>query len=293
MSTRFRLPGPTEQRGINSIKSRIGATGPIGATGAPGATGPIGPSVWFDNLTFGLNFPIVGKNSANWLNPSTGTQYWLQPGMEDIVQEDQKLSVFNGTTVVGTVTIPNTLDKFQVGAGLNTPRSMAIAYENVIIDGAAIHLTEIGEDSVLGPVFLSDGWSQNITNINVYAFCKVNAAGTPLDNVGIPVKPLSLGSISAATNKRSRLGKNMPGGGFAGCVSIDKVVGCTANNRDDANVPNASSALYVAVSFEPTPTIPPNQSPVFRNYSPRARSISVTLHVQTKSLEGAGFKPMS
>ena len=43
------------------------------------------------------------------------TQYWLQPGMEDVMQTDMKLSVTSGGTLVGTTLVPNTLDQLTVG----------------------------------------------------------------------------------------------------------------------------------------------------------------------------------
>ena len=100
-------------------------------------------------MTFGLNFPVwvKGQVTATWLDPPLGTQYWLQPGMEDVMQMDMPLTVTSRGTTVGTTTIPNTLNQLIVGTALNTPRSMAIAYDIVSIDGAAIHLTEIGTNT--------------------------------------------------------------------------------------------------------------------------------------------------
>jgi len=214
--------------------------------------------------------------------------------MEDVMQMDMPLTVTSGVTTVGTTSIPNTLNQLIVGKALNTPRSMAIAYDTVSIDGAAIHLTEIGTNAPslpAQPVFLEDGWSQPITNIFVWIFCKVDSTGTPVDAGGIPVVPIPLlpaPGIPAALTLGSRASRLVPGGGFASCVKIDsKNIGCIAN-RD--NVPLASPALYLAVSFEPTPT--QGGSGIFANYTPTARSISVTLHTVTTEQKGASFTPM-
>ena len=195
-----------------------------------------------------------------------------------------------------SVIIPNTLTQLTVGSfgatQLCTPRSMAIAYETIKIDGASVHLTEIGTSGVANtPVFLTDGWSQDITNINIWVFCKVDQWGQPLDANGAPVVPLPLGMIPRAVNLGSRI---MPpgivGGGFCKCITIDTTaVGCNANSD---NLPNASRALYLAVSFEPTPTTQlAGQTGVYASYNPVARSISVTIHAITGELQGASFTP--
>ena len=121
---------------------------------------------------------------------------------------------------------------------------MAIAYENINIDGAAIHLTEIGTQTVGGTttaMFVVDGWSQPLTNIYVWIFCKVNASGTPVDSTGVVVLPIQLGPVAAGTSlvDRPPPDGSIPGGGLAKCIDIRGQVGCMANAD---NTPPASTA---------------------------------------------------
>jgi len=132
--------------------------------------------------------------------------------MEDVMQQNMKLNVIGGGGgSVGSVIIPNDLDRFVVGGGqalTNVPRSMAIAYNNMTLDGASIHLTEVGVLDPVGSntdVFLQDGWSQQIKEVKIWLFCKVDANGNPLDANGVLVRPVVWGPFPAALTATSRI----------------------------------------------------------------------------------------
>ena len=240
------------------IQGPSGEPGPQGPSGDQGPQGPSGEAIWFDNFTFGLSFPMWSDGVSDTVPcavPSDEDEYWLVPGMETI-WPNLKIT---GSAGGWAFQIPNTLDSYKVGGinpiggGSNVPRSMAIAYNDIILDGVAVHLTEIGT-TTLGsiPQVISNGWSADVT-ISIYIFCKVDTRGRPVDPV-----------VLHRVNYPMTGTPNEKSGGYCDCSGITPLnVGCDVSREHK----------FIAISFK-SPPPPPS------GYRIQARTISVTLHGQ-------------
>ena len=172
--------------------------------------------------------------------------------------------VYNVSSSSSTVTIPSLLGSYENGNSSNTPRSMAIAYKTVSLNMIAVHLTEIGVDNTSTPSALkavNDGWSIPIT-ITLHFFCLVDPSGKPVGGTPFHV-PILPGSLDSK-------------GGLCACYEIDETkVGCKVDPENK----------FVAVSV----STPAPFGGGISGWTPRGRSISVTLHSQSKDEDAISF----
>ena len=269
-----------------------------------------GHGPWFDNFTFGLNFPSL---NGSFCDVSNNRQYWLQPGMEDILPNthnpmdqfmigsgcfDGSLNILHGyeTTIKsGDLTEKITLAKNV--KYLNTPRSMAVGYNKISIDGLTVHLTEIGTiDSSFGRVIASpiEPWTYVDLYIYVWAFCKTNSLGFPVKTNLPEVSPKTInlsdskyiqkiGPIKATEASMKHETSQHPHGAGGGSCKYYKLhtpldVGIKADNND--------KPLFLAVSFKAVQNTKSTINHTYKqhDFKPMARSISVTLHGESSNL---------
>jgi hypothetical protein len=172
------------------------------------------------------------------------------------------------TTAAG---IPNT----------NCARSIAVAHNRMAIKGMAVHMTEVGQVG-LNPYIVTDGWSQDVSAC-IYTFCKVNEHGEPSDDAGGALPWVHCetirGSRSASSSQQLPAPRN-PSGAFCRCIELEEgvPVGCRE---------------AIAVTITPTNNnfVTPTSGTVsnVQGYSPTARSISVTLYLETDDQDGIIF----
>jgi hypothetical protein len=156
------------------------------------------------------------------------------------------------------------------------------------IKGMAVHMTEVGQVG-LNPYIVTDGWSQDVSAC-IYTFCKVNEHGEPSDDAGGALPWVHCetirGSRSARSSQNLSAGRN-PSGAFCRCYPIEGVpVGCGVqvdNTRREA----------IAVTITPTNNnfvnLTSGTVSNVQGYSPTARSISVTLYLETDDQDGIIF----
>jgi len=178
------------------------------------------------------------------------------------------------------VTTPDIIHQYNNATGFNPaltgefqywnmPRSMAIAYKKMIIDGIAVHLTEVAVDTQTPGNFFNTmlaGWSCE-TTIKIYGFCKAQFI-----EAGVQVGPFP----------------NLTAPGFV--ITMNPVAGvpalpapqtlinglCYDTLFEDpqtigTNVDGAGSLIYLAVSVT-------CGNPVSSRVDPISRHISVTVH---------------
>ena len=140
--------------------------------------------------------------------------------------------------------IPSTLDSYIVGnsSSKNLPRSMAIAYKDISLNGVSVHLTEI-----TGPgQVINNGWSADV-DIFIYIFCKVDPLGHPYDPHIVPLPTINSSDESPDEE-----------GGYCDCSPFLPInVGC-------------NDKKFIAISFKA------HHQNLALNIT--ARTISVTLH---------------
>jgi hypothetical protein len=256
----------------------IGPTGPIGPIGPPGGptgpTGPTGPGIWFDNFTFGLNFPKWGKTGFGPALFTSDDSYWLVPGMDDALQgKSINLGTVTnpGPVLASTFIFSPSINNYQVGT--TTPRSIAIAYKEMTSRTVAVHLTEIGRltpNATPGSAYdcAVNGWSQSIA-LTIHAFCKVDNSGTPSGGAtsAVPLGPL----IGAPTIPL----QDVPASNCQ-CISIPEIsFGCNITGL---------RKRFLAIELKPIPNSTSNlpswwqpAAPSGASYSIISRTISVTV----------------
>jgi len=235
---------------------------------------------WFDNFTFGLSFPggnqfSVGGNQCTLATHASDLwnkkEMWLMPGCDNIHDGyTYKISVTNtlGVASSGTlITNPDLLSQYNNAAGCTSaslitepwsmPRSMAIAYKEIELDGISVHLTEVAGSTDL-PV---KGWSCD-TMITLYGFCGVKIDKGPIPvslwNVVMPV--ISAGGITDS-------------GGL--CYSTLLSEGTvTGTPKVGTNINNSNINLAISVTTS-------NQT---LRIEPISRHISVTVHGSTTNI---------
>ena len=154
------------------------------------------------------------------------------------------------------------------------------------IKGMTVHMTEVGQIGA-NPYIVTEGWSQDVI-IKIYTFCKVNELGEPSNDVGVALPAVFLTTVTGSrfVSSTTALGRvPLPAGSFCKCIRIDDPlpVGC------------ATELEAIAVTITPTNNNfanPPTASGTVTNlngYSPTARSISVTLYLETDDQDGAAF----
>ena len=199
-----------------------------------------------------------------------GREYWLVPGMETIPSASNSAVVVGGTA--GTGLVETQLPNYQLGSTItwNTPRSMAIGYNKIDINGAAIHLTEIRKQrSPIGTetYHAIKGWSQDVS-INIYGFCKINQAGIPdIIDPGFVITPISIGR-----------GLQVLSGASAGLCTCEtftpKTIGCNVGHDE---------SVFLGVTVK-VGTLPP--PPALTSWSIFSRTISVTIHGEQTDQSG-------
>jgi len=89
------------------------------------------------------------------------------------------------------------LESYEVNSSAanrrNCPRSMAIGYNSIQVNGVEIHLTELAHTGLSSglpgavpnnsPCVMNRGWSQRV-NIRIYGFCEIGINGVPLNAAG-------------------------------------------------------------------------------------------------------------
>ena len=110
---------------------------------------------------------------------SFSQEYWLVPGLET-VQGNLNVSVTVGGTPGTGSTQGDLMNTYSVNNTTyrNCPRSMAVAYSKIIIDGCSIHLTELSRSSPPLTQYVTDGWTNEV-QVKVYGFCNINRNGLP------------------------------------------------------------------------------------------------------------------
>ena len=295
--------GPTGATGIGDTGSTgptgIGETGPTGRdgptgntgpaggpTGDTGSTGPAGPGLWVDNYTFGISFAgsknfsikdngelpgLFGTFSygGNTLCPIPGTVtdlevtqgadncagFWLVPGMETFCQLNGDNDVLQYG--VGCTTYPN-MPRYQT-VGYN-------GYDNLFIDGISVSLCEIGRSSptaARGNVTVK-GWSCGVF-LEVLAICEVETLGV-FENLDL--NPLWM-ILNENTIQNYGIGGSGADGICACCKTERKVIGCKTEQK---------SNQAICVRVRTTENTIPALTAQFPQYTPEARTISVTLH---------------
>jgi hypothetical protein len=260
---------------IQGPRGFTGATGPSGGpTGATGATGATGPGVWYENFTFGLTIPTWSKEFKPSQFTSATETYWLAPGMNDVLMGTGptlgQVTPTGPLSLTGRWQMPNTINNYEAGNGSvgssinNTPRSIAICYDNLTCSQICVHLTEIGVlNGTGGGQGAVNGWSQTVL-LRIHSFCDINRDGYPI------------GTSSVTTDVQ------LPGageftvggpGGVCRCISIGELnIGCDTDNRQ----------RFLAVELIPIPNAPPT-NPSFplplpaTAYTIKSRTISVTV----------------
>ena len=187
---------------------------------------------------------------------------------------------------VGTFAWAPTLQMFEKGgnttsAGIpntNCARSIAVAHNRMAIKGMAVHMTEVGQVGT-NPYIVTDGWSQDVSAC-IYTFCKVNEYGEPSDDAGVALpavhcEPIS-GSISAVSSSTSR----NPSGAFCRCIELEEGVPVGCREAIAVTITPTNNNFHSSTSG--TVSNPPG-------YSPTARSISVTLYLETDDQDGIIF----
>ena len=179
-----------------------------------------------------------------------------------------------------TGTIPSQINLYELGGGtpsagtLNVPRSMAIAYNTIKINGASIHLTELRTESVSGRTFSVNGWSQTV-RIKIYGFCKIDDTGVP--NTAAPAFVIDLNPIPADTTPGSPIAL----GGSCTCqVFPEQLVGCMIAPDEDH--------VFLAVTVQVTafPVLPSPPWPTGSSVNIHSRTISVTIHGEQDEQSG-------
>ena len=210
------------------------------------------------------------------------TEYWLVPGMETIFGDIPVKALPPATNTVGTWA--SQISNYQKGGATqwlqNTPRSMAIAYKKIDIDGAAIHLTEIraekASQAALPVNHAVNGWSQD-ADVKVYGFCGIDEEGNPNTVIpGFNITPFEIPGVPT------------PGGGGANaglcdCVSFQTPfpIGCDVVDA----APGTHIFLAATVSLKNAPPDPADY-PGVHSWTILSRTISVTIHGKTADIAG-------
>jgi hypothetical protein len=189
-----------------------------------------------DNFTFGLNFQMTMSQGAQ-----PDQRIWLYPGSHR--QIDPYLAT-NPTSF----------------GGISPPPSMAIAYDQTIIEVAAVHLTCILPAGAGGG---GVGWNPASTGLNpvigVYTFCGVDENGRPDGTSGV-VDSVDYKKSCGCYNVRDPqlIGCNIPaptGPRFLG-VALDFMAGAAPGTQIPITARgqyNISVTLYVGPKLDPPP----------------------------------------
>ena len=216
--------------------------------------------------------------------------------MEDVYSGKVSADVTSRGVTIGSFAVAGNLAAFlKRGTGVpslgipNTScaRSIAVAHNKMAIKGMTVHMTEIGQSGA-NPYVTSDGWSQEVI-IRIYAFCKVNEFGEPSDDAGTALPPIVTERISGSRFASSTTGISRvpPAGSFCKCIEI----------ADPQGVGCVTELEAIAVTITPTNTdfdpaaLAAGTVTNIAPYSPTARSISVTLYLESTAQDGVIFSP--
>ena len=215
--------------------------------------------------------------------------YWLVPGLETVHGNlNVRVGTANGSTT------GNLMDTYSVGSwnsNRNCPRSMAVAYSYITIDGCSIHLTEISRDAS-NITYTTKGWTNDI-QVKVYGFCEIDASGTPTtasppafvwtvdDPPGVPAGTTNEGVTPTPAPATEGFCKP-----FKPPDSLRLVVG------NDVGGPGRPVYLAVSVAIGAQARVPDNWGlPVQGGPGyPDSRTISVTLHGHADRVENMNLQ---
>ena len=211
-------------------------------------------------------------------------EYWLVPGLETVHGNKNVTAMTTTSIPVTGTTTGETMQTYVKGVpgltttgGANCPRSMAVAYSEITIDGCSIHLTELGISG--NTLYTVKGWTDNVA-VKVYRFCTIDPSGVPTPilagatgvwHVALSQNPPAFSGAAVDAG----LPTTEPSGVCVTWYAHHDLGDNPFNVGNQVQVNDQTIApLYLAVTVGISAPFP-NPSPTYAIHS---RTISVTLH---------------